>query len=227
MGIVPEAFRNFLALLGWTPGTAEKDREIFSSDELISLFSLYGISRSNGVFDNEKLAWFNTEWIRRYSPAELLPLIEAEWAKAGFSSDRTREEILATIALLQPRARSLKDFAGAFRGYFSDAYEFDTAAVAKFVADERIRELLVELGERYEKLGEFSEASAEQLLRAFAEEKGVKAGALINGSRVALTGQAVAPSLFAVMAALGRERVVKRLKAAGEIPSVQEQLGVQ
>ncbi len=52
---------------------------------------------------------------------ELLPLIEEEWAKAGFSSDRTREEILAAIALLQPRARSLKDFAGAFRGYFSDA----------------------------------------------------------------------------------------------------------
>ena len=84
--------------------------------------------------------------------------------------------------------------------------------MAKFVPDERIRALLVELGERYQKLSEFTEATAEQLLRAFAEEKGVKAGALINGSRVALTGQGVAPSLFAVMAALGKERVVKRLK---------------
>ena len=227
MGIVPEAFRNFLALLGWTPGNAEKDREIFSSDELIELFSLDGISRSNAVFDNDKLAWFNTEWIRRYSPEELLPLIEAEWAKAGFSSDRSRDEILAAIALLQPRARSLKDFAGAFRGYFSDAYEYDTAAVAKFLADERSRGLLMELGDRYQSLEEFTEPTAEQLLRAFAEEKGVKAGALINGSRVALTGQGVAPSLFAVMAALGRERVVKRLKAAGEIPSAQEQLDVR
>jgi glutamyl-tRNA synthetase len=226
MGIVPEAFRNFLALLGWTPGTAEKDREIFSSDELISLFSLDGISRSNAVFDNEKLAWFNTEWIRRYSPAELLPLIEAEWAKAGFSSDRTREEILAAIALLQPRARSLKDFSGAFRGYFSEAYEYDAAAVTKFLSDEQSRGLLMELGERYQSLDEFTEPAAEQLLRAFAEEKGVKAGTVINGSRVALTGQGVAPSLFAVMAALGRERVVKRLKAAGEIPSSQVQLGV-
>src|SRR5271154_6373613 len=121
MGIVPEAFRNFLALLGWTPGSsAEKDRELFGSAELIDLFSLDGISRSNAVFDNDKLAWFNTEWIRRDSPAELLPLIEAEWAKTGFSSDRPEAEILASIALLQPRARSLKDFAGAFRGYFSD-----------------------------------------------------------------------------------------------------------
>jgi glutamyl-tRNA synthetase len=221
MGIVPEAFRNFLGLLGWTPGIAGK--EILSSGELIELFSLGGISKSNAVFDDDKLAWFNTEWIRRYSSQELLPLIEQEWAKAGFRSDRSSEEILATIALLQPRARSLKDFAGAFRGYFSDAYEYDTAAVAKFLPDEQSRTLLVELGERYEQIEEFTETTTEQLLRAFAAEKGVKAGALINGSRVALTGQGVAPSLFAVMAALGKERVTKRLKAAGSIPSAHEE----
>jgi glutamyl-tRNA synthetase len=217
MGIVPEAFRNFLALLGWTPNSAGK--EVFASSELIELFSLSGIARSNAVFDNDKLAWFNTEWIRRYSPQELLPLIEEEWAGAGFRPDRSHDEILATIALLQPRARSLKDFAGAFRGYFSDAYEYDTAAVAKFLGDEKIRGMLVELGERYDRVDDFTEMVAEQLLRAFAEEKGVKAGILINGSRVALTGQGVAPSLFAVMASLGKERVVKRLKAAASIPA--------
>jgi glutamyl-tRNA synthetase len=221
MGIVPEAFRNFLGLLGWTPGVSGK--EILSSGELIDLFSLDGISKSNAVFDNDKLAWFNTEWIRRYSPQELLPLIEEEWSRAGFHSDRTGEEILTTIAMLQPRARSLKDFAGAFRGYFSDVYEYDTAAVAKFLADEQSRGLLVELAERYEQVDEFTEASTEELLRAFAAEKGVKAGPLINGSRVALTGQGVAPSLFAVMAALGKGRVIKRLKAAGSIPSAQEE----
>jgi glutamyl-tRNA synthetase len=205
-------------LLGWTSG--QKDREIFSSEELIELFSLDGISKSNAVFDNDKLAWFNTEWIRRYSPQKLLPLIEAEWAKSGFASDRAQEEILAAIALLQPRARSLKDFAGAFRGYFSDAYEFDPAAVAKFLSDESSRGLLVELGERYAGLEDFSEATAERLLRAFAEEKGVKAGGLINGSRVALTGQGVAPSLFAVMMALGKDRVVRRLKAVAQLGAV-------
>src|ERR1700761_441062 len=150
MGIVPEAFRNFLGLLGWTPGVAGK--EILGSSELIQLFSLGGISKSNAVFDNEKLAWFNTEWIRRYSPEELLPLIQQEWAKAGFHPDRSSEDILAAIALLQPRARSLKDFAGAFRGYFSEAYEFDPAAVTKFLSDDNTRALLAELGERYEKL---------------------------------------------------------------------------
>ncbi|MGC2401237.1 MAG: glutamate--tRNA ligase [Acidobacteriaceae bacterium] len=216
LGIVPEAFRNFLGLLGWTPGNAGK--EIFSSEELIALFSLDGISRSNAVFDNDKLAWFNAEWIRRYTPQELLPWIAEEWARAAFSCDRDKDEILGTIALLQPRARNLKDFAGPFRAYFSDAFEYDTAAVAKFLADEQTRLLLMQLGERYPGLEPFTEGTTEQLLRAFAEEKGVKAGALINGSRVALTGQAVAPSLFAVMAALGKDRVVKRLKAAGAIP---------
>ena len=221
MGIVPEAFRNFLALLGWTPSGegVQKDQELFSSEALIALFSVDGISRSNAVFDNDKLAWFNTEWIRRYKPQQLLPLIEEEWTAAGFSADRSSDEILAAIALLQPRARSLKDFAGAFRGFFSDAYMYDPAAVTKFLSDETSRGLLVELGDRYHALHDFTEVSAEQLLRDFAAEKGVKAGALINGSRVALTGQGVAPSLFAVMASLGQARVVSRLQAARSIPA--------
>jgi glutamyl-tRNA synthetase len=219
LGIVPEAFRNFLALLGWSPGAAGKDpdgkdRELFASDELIRLFSLDGISKSNAVFDNDKLAWFNTEYIRAYNAAKLLPLIEEEWAKAGFTPDRPREEVLATIDLVKPRARNLKDFATAFRAYFSDDFTYDPAAVAKFLKDDAVRSMLVELAARYESATELTEASTEQTLRAFADEKGVKAGALINGARVTLTGQAVAPSLFAVMVNLGRDRVIKRLLAA-------------
>ena len=222
LGIVPEAFRNFLALLGWGPGAAGKDadgkdRELFSSDELIRLFSLDGISKSNAVFDNDKLAWFNTEYIRAYDAAQLLPLIEEEWAKAGFAPDRPHDDVLAAIDLVKPRARNLKDFAGAFRAYFGDSFEYDAAAVAKFLKDDAVRTMLVELASRYDSAPEFTEASIEQVLRAFAEEKGVKAGALINGARVALTGQAVAPSLFAVMVNLGKDRVVKRLAAAATI----------
>jgi glutamyl-tRNA synthetase len=217
MGIVPEAFRNFLALLGWTPGSAHKDREIFSSEELIQLFGLDGISKSNAVFDNDKLAWFNTEYIRAYPAGRLLPLVEQEWQKTGFTPTRTAGEILAAIELLKPRARNLKDFSTAFCAYFSDKFEFDPAAVTKFLADASVRALLAELAGRYAAADEFTEASTEQVLRAFAEEKGLKAGVLINGSRVALTGQAVAPSLFAVMVNLGRERVVERLRAASTL----------
>ena len=220
MGIVPEAFRNFLALLGWSPEAAEKNRELFSSEELIQLFSLDGISKSNAVFDNDKLAWFNTEYIRIYPAERLLPLIEDEWAKTGLEPDRSIGEILAIIDLLKPRARNLKDFAGAFRAYFSDSFEFDTAAVTKFFKDDALAAWLVELASRYEAAAEFTETSTEEILRRFAYEKGVKAGVLINGSRVALTGQGVAPSLFAVMAALGKERVVRRLNAAERVTTV-------
>jgi glutamyl-tRNA synthetase len=219
MGILPEAFRNFLALLGWSPGPAHKNREVFSSVELTQLFTLEGISKSNAVFDNDKLAWFNTEYIRACDSRKLLPLIEAVWQAAHFTPSRSPEEILAAIDLLKPRARSLRDFAGLFRAYFSDSFAYDPAAVTKFLADDSLPALLRELGSRYAADPEFNEASAEQTLRAFAAEKGVKAGALINGSRVALTGQAVAPGLFAVMALLGRERVIQRLTDVAKPPS--------
>jgi glutamyl-tRNA synthetase len=227
MGIVPEAFRNFLAQLGWSPRSKQsakqnpqqQDREIFSSDDLIQLFTLDGISKSNAVFDNDKLAWFNTEYIRAYDSNKLLLLIQNEWVAAGFTPARTREEILAAIELLRPRARSLRDFAGLFRAYFSDDFEYDPAAVTKFLADPSLPALLQELAARYAAAPAFTEASSEETLRALAAERGIKAGALINGSRVALTGQAVAPSLFAVMALLGKDSVIQRLSTIDKVPT--------
>jgi glutamyl-tRNA synthetase len=222
MGIVPEAFRNFLALLGWSPGDAAKrpdgpDREIFSTDELVQMFSLDGIAHSNAVFNNEKLAWYNTEYIRAYDASLLLPLIEDEWRAIDYQPSRSRDEILAAITLLQPRARSLKDFASTFLAYFGDRFAMEDAAVKKFLSDAAVRQMLAELGHQYATLESFTEASTEELLRGFAVEKGIKAGALINGARVLLTGQAVAPSLFAVMLSLGQQRVARRLEAATDL----------
>lgn len=217
-GIVPEAFRNFLALLGWTP--PEGTPEVLGDTELIRLFSLDGISRSNAVFDRPKLDWFNTEYIRAYGVQDLLPLIEEEWSKAGISPVRhERDWLFSTIELLKPRARSLKDFAGSFRAFFVDDFDPDPAAIDKFLQIENVRRLLIELGGRYAALGNFSEPETEKILRDFAAEKGVKAGALINGARVALTGQAVAPSLFAVMSALGKNTVVNRLQKVNDLLS--------
>ena len=210
-GIVPEAFRNFLALLGWTP--PEGTPEILGDKELVRRFGLEGISRSNAVFDRTKLDWFNAEYIRAYPADKLLPLIEEEWKKAGLNpTHRDGHWLLSTIELLKPRARSLKDFAGSFRAFFVDDFDPDPAAVDKFLQLENIRKFLIELSGRYAASDNFNEQETEKILRDFAVEKGVKAGALINGARVALTGQAVAPSLFAVMSALGRNTVVSRLK---------------
>ncbi|HUZ04825.1 MAG TPA: glutamate--tRNA ligase, partial [Acidobacteriaceae bacterium] len=164
MGIVPEAFRNFLGLLGWSAGkTADgKDREIFGSEDLIRLFSLENISHSNAVFDNDKLAWFNTEYIRAYPAEQLLPLIEQEWQRANYTPSRTKEENLLAIDLIKQRARSLKDFSTAFLAYFGDNFPFEPAAVAKFLGDTAVRGLLVALGGRYAGLDSFDEANTEQ-----------------------------------------------------------------
>jgi glutamyl-tRNA synthetase len=211
-GIVPEAFRNFLALLGWTP--PEGSPEILNDADLIRLFGLEAISRSNAVFDRDKLDWFNTEYIRAYPAEQLLPLIEEEWKRAGFAlATHDPGWLLATIDLLKPRARSLRDFAGSFRAFFSDEFDADPAAIEKFLKDANTRQMVGELGRRYADLPDFTEQETERVLREFAVEKGVKAGALINGARVALTGQGVAPSLFAVMCALGKSKTVSRLKA--------------
>ena len=219
-GIVPEAFRNFLGLLGWTPPggpPAEGTKEVLGDAELIRLFNLDSISRSNAVFDRAKLDWFNTEYIRAYSAERLLPLLEDEWKKVGLAPAADREALLATIDLLKPRARNLKDFAVSFRAFFSDEFEPDPAAIEKFLKDDSVRKMLLELGERYSALEDFSEPETEKVLRDFAAEKGVKAGALINGARVALTGQGVAPSLFAVMRSLGRTKTAARLRAVEEL----------
>ena len=212
-GIVPEAFRNFLALLGWTPPDSSK--EIMDDRALIDLFDLSGIAKSNAIFDRGKLDWFNSEYIRACPAVQLLPLIEEEWKKVDLIPFQTsRDALAATVDLVKPRARNLKDFATLFRAYFSDSFEVDPAAVQKFLKDDAVREMLVELASRYEQETEFSEASTEKVLREFAAQKNVKAGLLINAARVALTGQGVAPSLFAVMANLGQERTVARLKKA-------------
>jgi glutamyl-tRNA synthetase len=211
-GIVPEAFRNFLALMGWTP--PEGTPEMMVDAELVRLFGLEGISKSNAVFDRAKLDWFNTEYIRAYPAQELLPLIEEEWKKAGLNPQRDNEYLLSTIDLLKPRARSLKDFATSFQAFFTDDFAVDPAAAEKFLKEESVRQMIVELGQRYTAADDFTEQETERILREFASEKNVKAGVLINGARVALTGQGVAPSLFAVMMALGKQRTVARLKAA-------------
>jgi glutamyl-tRNA synthetase len=217
-GIVPQAFRNFLAQLGWSP--PEGTPEIMGDPQLIALFDLNAVSRSNAVFDRDKLDWFNTEYIRSYPAEKLLPLLEEEWKKAGVEPTiHTRESLLATIDLLKPRARSLKDFATSFRAFFTDDFPYDTDAITKFLKDESVRAMLVELGQRYERSEDFSEPALEKILRDFAAEKNIKAGVLINGARVALTGQGVAPSLFAVMTSLGRERTVNRLRTSSYMNS--------
>lgn len=209
-GILPEALANFLALLGWTP-----PRELLPLEEMVQSFSLDAVSRSNAVFDLEKLAWMNSEYLRHLPLPRLVALARAELESAGIPMEGKNPEGMAkSVALLQSRARSLKDFSGSGRAFFTDDFEYDSEAVKKFWKERSLADLLEALATRLSELPTFDLESSEKCLRALAEASSVKAGLLINASRVALTGQAVAPGLFEVMVTLGKESVVRRLYRA-------------
>ncbi len=216
-GVLPEALRNFLALLGWTPPGG---KEIVSLEEMVQEFRLEQVSKSNAVFDFEKLAWMNGEYLHNLAPERLFPLVEQELKSAKLWDETLgggeRGQFEARARLVQTRARSLKDFSGSFRAFFTDEFDYGPEAQKKFWNDSALVDLLNALAERLSRLKPFDVQETEKCLRALAEEKGVKAGVLINAARVALTGQAVAPGLFEVMVALGLQRVVGRLHRAAE-----------
>ena len=217
-GVLPEALVNFLALLGWAPpakdGTA---REILTLEEMVSEFRLQDVSRSNAVFDLDKLAWINAEYVRKLAPERLTRLVEGELRRSGVWTGQLaaeRERFEASVRLLQSRARTLKDFSGGGRAFFSDEFDYDPEAVKKFWKDPALAGLLAAMAESLAQIEPFNLEKTEGSLRSFAEGRSVKAGLLINAARVAITGQAVEPSLFEVMVVMGRDRVVRRLKQA-------------
>jgi glutamyl-tRNA synthetase len=230
-GFLPEAFRNFLALLGWSSG---RDREQFDTRALLEVFELQNIGRSNAVLNfsetdarqwtDRKALFLNAQYLSHMPLTELLPFVEGTLATAGLWHDdyaaggARREWFARCVDLLRARFITLLDFSDAGRAYFSDEFSFDAEAVGKNLLKEpRLATWLVELGERYRRAEAFDEASNEAVLRAYAEELGVKAGLLINGVRTAVTGRSVGPSLFHVLDCLGRERVVARLTGASKL----------
>jgi glutamyl-tRNA synthetase len=215
-GYLPEAMLNFLALLGWSPGRG--NQELFTRDELVAAFALEGISGGNAVFNAEKLEWFNQQYIMRLAPGELAARLRPSFEAAGLWHDdlvaSRRAWFFAILELLKPRAKRLGDFAVLGRFFFSDAIAFDEAAVGKYLRVSGMAEHIAELQRRLDALEAFDAASIEKVLRELADLRGVKAASLIHATRVGMTGTAVSPGLFDVMALLGRRRVGERLAAA-------------
>ena len=222
-GFLPEAFRNFLALLGWSPGGGE---EFLRTRDLIQKFSLEGVSRTNAVFDRPKLEWFNTQYLQRLPIEDLRPEVENELKRSGLwkpewaagappgPEGRDHAWFARTVDLLRPRIRLLPDFSTWARAFFSDDFTRDATAKEKFWKDPKVPELLAKLAEALANLKEWNHDACDHATRGVAEAAGVKAALLINATRVAIVGQAVAPPLFDTMVALGRRRVVRRLHEA-------------
>jgi len=211
MGYLPEAFFNFLALLGWSPGG---DRELMTRKELIDSFSLEGVGKANAVFGIEKLDWFNAQYLQSMSSDELIELLTSELVGRGVwkGPEDAPQALKPIIELLRSRLKKIGDFAGTFKAFISDEFEYEPAAAQKYLRDAGLRDLVSRLLEQYAADREFSLESAERHLRSVAEQAGVKAGLLINALRVALTGQGVAPGLFEIMMVLGREKTCARMR---------------
>jgi len=224
-GFVPAAFRNFLALLGWSP---PEGKEILSKEELVQSFSLEGIGRANAIFNfqendprrwtDDKALWMNAEYIRTMPLDELIPMVKAELKASKLwreeYDDDDREWLLKAVDLIRQRFFTFKDFSGRGRAYFSDDFDFEESAIDKNLRKEpQLQELLKGLADKLESVEPFNTETAEAALRDFATEKDVKAGLLINGARTMLTGQAVGPSMFEIFDVLGRERSVNRLRS--------------
>ncbi len=220
-GFLPDAFRNFLALLGWSPGD---DSEYLPTNELVARFALSGVSRTNAVFDRPKLEWFNSQYLQKMPIEDLLPHVEAELRRANLWRDEwdagEREWFSKTVDLIRPRTRFLTDFTTWARAFFSDDFSYETEAREKFWKDDKVGPLLEKLAAALEALPDWNHDACDQALRQLAAAEGVKAGLLINATRVAIVGRAVAPPLFETMVALGRERVVARIRRA--LPAIRQ-----
>jgi glutamyl-tRNA synthetase len=215
LGYLPEAMVNFLSLLGWSPGG---DQELFSKDELVSRFTLEGISGGNAVFNPEKLDWFNQQHMVRLDTAELARRLEP-WLREQQLWD---DELAGTrqawfhrlVELFKPRIKRLDQFATEARPLLTEAVEYDEAAVQKHLSKPELRGPLGELIATWNTGGTFSAAELESQVRQTAERHQLKAAALIHALRVAVTGRAASPGLFDVLELVGRDRVIERLRAA-------------
>jgi glutamyl-tRNA synthetase len=208
MGYLPEALRNFLALLGWSPGG---DRELLSVAEMIRDFRIEDVVKHPAVFDTAKLAWMNKAYIKA-APREtlvdkLLPLLpdgrRFERAYAG-----------RVVALFQDRVHTLADIVSQGAYFFSAAPPEPSAeALAKYCSAPDTAQRLAELHQALGAASDFSPQAVELAIRGLAEAHGSKAAAYIHPLRVALTGQPVSPGIFEVCSVLGRDVSLARIDA--------------
>ncbi len=224
-GFLAPAFNNFLALLGWSP---KMEQEIFSMQELIEIFRLEDIHRSNAVFNfeaadprrwtDDKAIWMNAEYIRTMDFEKLFPLLKAElksaklWREEYDDDDKIWFE--TTINLIRQRFFTLKDFSNQGRAFFSEDFDFDQAAIEKNLGKEpNLKTWLPELADVLENTEDFTHDNLQEVVKIFCEAKSTKLGILLNAARVLLTGQAVGPSMLAIFETLGKEKSVMRLRS--------------
>ncbi|TSC59964.1 MAG: glutamyl/glutaminyl-tRNA synthetase [Candidatus Peregrinibacteria bacterium Greene0416_62] len=215
-GYLPEALLNFLALLGWNPGTVE---EIFSLKELIDRFSIERVQKAGAVFDHEKLDWLQGQWIRKLTPEEfvarLKPFLEKDLPAA-----LRDPELITRATLIQDRLTLLPEGPEMLRFFYEEPkVTMELLANPKQkLTPELVKEILPHVRAILESIDphDWDRAMLEEKLRGLMETKGYKLGQVLWPLRAALTGKPYSPGAFEVAEALGKEKTIKRLN---QIPS--------
>ncbi len=215
VGYLPEAFVNYLALLGWAPGG---NRELVPPDEIIELFDLTKVRKTAAQFDQRKLDWLNGQYLKQTPVPKLAELLaERLIAKGLLPKTHDRAWLERVAALVQDRLRVLEDIEEEQGFFFQEPLVYQEEAVKQFLAADGVGARLLELRERLSRLSGFASAQVEEVTRGFAAERQLQPKALIQPVRVAVTGRAVSPPLFETMSIIGRDKVLARLEHAAHL----------
>ena len=207
-GYEPEALINWLAFLGWNPGT---EKEIFSIEELSDVFSLERVGSHGVQLDIDKLKWYNEQYIRSFSTEELIRRARPYLDQAGIDAD---EAYLGRVAeLMQERISLVKDLATECPYFFADPSAYEEQGVKKRWKTDAA-DLLTHYAQRLDALDLLTAESAEEMLRSIAAERDVGAGRIIHPARLAVSGLSFGPSLFHMMEVLGKQTCIRRIKQA-------------
>ena len=207
-GYFPEAVINFLALLGWNPGT---EQEIFSLEELVEAFDITKCSKSGAKFDYKKGIWFNHEYILRKSNEEIADLFAPIVANNGV--DESMERIKTVVGLMKDRVDFVKELWPLCSFFFIAPIEYDEKTAKKRWKDYSAQQM-TELADLLESLDDFSIEGQEPVVMQWVEDKGYKLGDVMNAFRLALVGIGKGPGMFDISAFLGKEETVRRLRRA-------------
>jgi len=213
MGYLPAALRNYLVRLGWSHG----DQEVFSTQEMIDAFNLSSIGRSPARFDYAKLENLNGLYMRQSSDQDLLDALKVILPEIGPArglgatlSPELEAKFLAAMPGLKERAKTLIELLdSAFYLYAQRPLQLDDKA--RGLLDEAARQRLPQIAAKLAAVDDWSPAPLEAAVRAYVEESGLKLGQAAQPLRAALTGRAMSPGLFDVMAVLGRDETLARL----------------
>jgi glutamyl-tRNA synthetase len=207
-GFLPQALVNYLARLGWSHG----DQEIFSREELIAYFTLDHVTKSPGVYDEEKLLWLNSHYLKEMPAPELARAVTPFLAAQGIT-DPDQEYLSRVVTTLSARSKTLVEMATAARFYFLDPRPYEAKAATKYLNLATLPNLK-EVVERLKTMSEVTEEALNQTFSKLTQETGQKMVNLAQPVRVALTGTMASPGLFEVISILGQQETIKRINTA-------------